>query len=328
MIHSAARALLLSLAAYAPSDERVERLPQEHRNWIEKEVPYIIADREREAFLDLESAEERKAFIEAFWRRRDPDPLTPVNEFREEHYRRIEYANRRLGREAAVPGWMTDRGRIYITLGEPRDREEFTSVPFLYPAELWFYDAHRDKGLPPLYLLFFQEYHAGPYRLFNHLLDGPEDLMPLQPLDSVDSRRAAYEILQQVNPGLAHATITMRADQGAAAGILQPDRSALDFQSLIADIYSSPSRRVDTRYLDAAKDAKGFVESEYLFNYVPSAALAHVLPGPSGTSFVHYAVEIEPQHMTLARDPEKDVYYTSFELKGEVTTPDESTVVA
>lgn len=319
--------LLLSLAAYAPADERLERLSREHRDWIEKEVVYIISDREKDAFLDLVSVEEREAFIEAFWRRRDPDPLTPANEFREEHHRRIEYANRYLGREAAVPGWMTDRGRIYITLGEPREREEFTSVPFLYPAELWFYEARGDKGLPPLYLLFFQEHYAGPYRLFNHLLDGPEDLMPSQPLDVMNSRREAYEILQQVNPGLAHATITMRADQGAAAGILQPDRSALDFQSLLADIYASPMRRVDTRYLDAAKDARGFVETEYLFNYVPSAAVAHVLPGPAGTSFVHYAVEIEPQHMTLARDPQKNLYYTRFELKGEVTAADETTVV-
>ncbi len=318
---------LLFLGAFAPLDERIERLPQEYRDWIEKEVPYIISDREKDGFLDLESAEERRAFVEAFWRRRDPDLLTPVNEFREEHHRRIEYANEHLGREAAVPGWMTDRGRMYVVLGEPRDREEFTSVPYLYPAELWFYDANREKGLPPLYLLFFQEYHAGPYRLFNHLVDGPEDLMPAQPLDTLDSRRDAYELLQRVNPALAHATITMRADQGAAAGILQPDRSALDFQTLLFDIYASPFRRVDTRYLDAAKDARGIVEAEYLFNFVPSAGLAHVLSGPSGTSFVHYGVEIEPRHMTLAHDPSKNIYYTSFELKGEVTTPDEGSVV-
>lgn len=318
--------VLASLPVFG--DERVERLPAKYREWIEKEVVYVIAARERDAFLDLKSEEEWEAFIEAFWRRRDPDPLTPMNEFREEHYRRIEFADRNLGREAAVPGWMTDRGRMYIVLGAPRDREEFTSVPYLYPAELWFYDANRDKGLPPLYLLFFQEYHAGPYRLFNHLLDGPEDLMPAQPLDPDNSRRMAYEILQEINPGLAHATITMRADQGAAAGIMQPDRSALDFQGLLADIYASPFRRIDTRYVDEAKSAMGIVETQYIFNYVPSVGIVNVLPGPSESSFVHYAIEIEPRHMTLARDPDKNLYYTTFELQGEVTAKDGETVIA
>ena len=157
-------ALAFFLSASVSADERIDRLAQKYRDWIEKEVVYIISDREKEAFLDLEFEEEREGFIPAFWRRRDPDSLTPVNEFKEEHYRRIELANRQLGREAAVPGWMTDRGKMYIILGEPRDRETFMSVPFLYPSELWFYGADKQKGLPPLYLLFFQEYHAGPYR--------------------------------------------------------------------------------------------------------------------------------------------------------------------
>ena len=300
-------------------------MAQKYRDWIEKEVVYIISDREKEAFLDLEFEEEREGFITAFWRRRDPDSLTPVNEFKEEHYRRIELANRQLGREAAVPGWMTDRGKMYIILGEPRDRETFMSVPFLYPSELWFYGADKQKGLPPLYLLFFQEYHAGPYRLFNHLLDGPEDLMPAQPLDRTNSRMEAYEMLQTINPALAHATITMRADQGAMAGIVEPMHSALDTQTLLADIYLSPFRRVDIRYVNDAEGARGLVESEYLFNYVPNAGMANVLPGPGGTSFVHYSIEIEPQHMTLAKSENR--YYTSFELRGEVVTVDESKVV-
>jgi len=83
----------------ARSDERIEQLSERLRTWLEDEVVYIISEREKEFLLELETMEEREAFVAAFWRRRDPDPLTEINEFREEHYRRIAYANRRLGGE-------------------------------------------------------------------------------------------------------------------------------------------------------------------------------------------------------------------------------------
>ena len=317
----------LAVAPLAGGDDRVDRLPQKYRDWLEKEVLYIIADREGDAFLDLESEQEWAAFIAAFWARRDPDPVTPVNELKQEHYRRIDYVNKYFGRESSVPGWMTDRGKMYIILGEPKDREEFTSVPFIYPAELWFYFADKEKGLPALYLLFWREHHSGPYRLFNHFLDDVEDLMPIQPYETDDPRREAYTVLQEINPELAHSAITMRADRGAGVGILQPATSGLDTQMLLSDIYASPSRRVDTRYVDAAQNAKGLVETEYIFNYVPNSGMANVLPGPGGTNFVHYAIEIEPRHMTLAKDTDKHIYYTTFELRGELTTPDGEEIV-
>jgi GWxTD domain-containing protein len=319
--------LIAATAVAASADDRIDRLSDQHRKWIEQEVVYIISDREREAFLDLEAEDEREAFIGAFWRRRDPDPLTPVNEFREEHYRRIEYVNQYFGRESAVPGWMTDRGKIYIVLGEPQDREDFSAVPNLYPTELWFYAQNREKSLPPLNLIFFQEHHAGPYRLFNHFLDDPQDLMPALQLNPFEAPVIVYEMLQEVNPSLAHASLTMRADQGVSANLMQPERVGLDIQGLLSDIYVSPYRRVDTRYIDAAKEARGLVESDYLFNYVPNSGMSNVLPGPANTSFVHFTVEIEPQYMTLAFDEEQNMYYTAFELRGELTTPDNNTIV-
>ena len=309
----------------SPLARAAQELPEKHRTWLEEEVVYIISDRERGAFRDLESVDEWEAFIDAFWRRRDPDPLTPANEFKDEHYRRIAHANRQLGRESAVPGWMTDRGKMYIILGEPRDRETFFGVPFLYPAEVWFYDPNKDKSLPPLYLLFFQEGFAGPYRMFNHALDGPEKLMPGERFDSASYRLDAYQMLQEISPELAHASVTMRADRGAYVSIVQPDRSALDTQVLLADILLSPHRRVDTRYVGAAREARGLVESEYLFNYVPSYGIANVIPGPANSSFVHYSIELEPQHLTLAK--EDNAYYTTFELQGEVTAENSEEVV-
>ena len=87
-----------------------------YKKWLDEDVIYIITPEERQAFMQLSNDEERDNFIEAFWQRRDPTPDTPENEYKEEHYQRIAYANEHFA--AGVPGWKTDRGRIYITYGK------------------------------------------------------------------------------------------------------------------------------------------------------------------------------------------------------------------
>ena len=313
---------LLAVTPYAAAQDRFP-LSDEHKKWLEEEAVYIISDREQDAFEKLQSEAEREAFIAAFWRRRDPEPLTPENEYRIEHYERIEYANTLLGRESSVPGWMTDRGRIYIQLGPPDERETFAAVPSLYPAELWFYLQRDELLLPPIYVLFFREYYAGPFIQFNHVIHQAEELMPAQSFNTADSRMEAYEFLQEISPQLAHATITMRADRGVMASLLQPDMEILQTQQLLSDINRAPHRVLDTSWVTGAEAGRGLVESEYLFNFVPSAGIARVLPGAqTGSWFVHYAIEIEPQHFTLAREEGGNQYFTRFEVTGAVTTPE------
>lgn len=111
----AAVGVVVLVASHAlAQDSPVDRLPEKDRVWLEEEVVYIITARERDAFVSLESAEERKFFIDAFWRRRDPNPVTPENEFQEEHYRRVAYANSKLDAGSLLPGWKTAQGRMYI----------------------------------------------------------------------------------------------------------------------------------------------------------------------------------------------------------------------
>jgi GWxTD domain-containing protein len=96
-----------------------------YKTWLEQDVPYIISDEERKAFKNLSNDDEREAFIENFWLRRNPNPDSPDNEFREEHYRRIAYANEHFA--AGKPGWKTDRGHIYISFGKPDSIESHPS---------------------------------------------------------------------------------------------------------------------------------------------------------------------------------------------------------
>jgi GWxTD domain-containing protein len=98
-----------------------KELSTTYRKWLDEDVRWIITDEERAAFMQLSNDEERDQFIEAFWQRRDPTPDTEENEFKEEHYRRIAYANEHYA--AGIPGWKTDRGRIYIVFG-PADEVE------------------------------------------------------------------------------------------------------------------------------------------------------------------------------------------------------------
>ncbi|HEX5323501.1 MAG TPA: GWxTD domain-containing protein [Capsulimonadaceae bacterium] len=102
-----------------------KELETPYKKWLNEDVGYIITDEERKAFKRLSTDDEREAFIEAFWLRRDPTPDTEENEFKEEHYRRIAYAHDLFA--SGIPGWKTDRGRIYIVYGPPDEIDDHSS---------------------------------------------------------------------------------------------------------------------------------------------------------------------------------------------------------
>jgi len=125
-------------------------LSDEDKKWLNEDVRWIITDDERKAFMQLSNEEEREQFIEAFWQRRNPNPDSEDNEFKDEHYRRIAYANEHF--PAGIPGWKTDRGRIYIVFGpadeieshpsggsDQRPMEEGGGETSTFPFEDWRY---------------------------------------------------------------------------------------------------------------------------------------------------------------------------------------------
>ncbi len=133
------------------AEERLKKeLESPYKKWLDEEVVWIISDEERAAFKRLQTDDERQAFIEQFWLRRDPTPDTEENEYKEEHYRRIAWANDRFA--SGVPGWKTDRGRIYIMYGPPDENDSHTSggpgersieegggETTFFPYEIWRY---------------------------------------------------------------------------------------------------------------------------------------------------------------------------------------------
>ncbi len=160
--------------------EQEERLRREesidyYGKWLNEDVKYIISDEERSVFNALTTPEEKEQFIEQFWFRRDPDPRSAENEFKTEHYRRIAYANEKF--TSGDPGWMTDRGKVYITWGPPanilsrptggfhvRPIEEGGGTTTVYPYEKWTY--HYIEGIGPnVDLEFVDPTESGEYKL-------------------------------------------------------------------------------------------------------------------------------------------------------------------
>jgi GWxTD domain-containing protein len=155
--------------------QREEEARDYFHKWLTQDVVYIITPEERDVFLSLTTIEEKENFIESFWHRRDPDPRTGINEFKEEHYRRIAYANERF--TSGVQGWMMDRGRIYIIHGPPdeiqshsagqtynRPMSEGGGTTAVFPFEIW-----RYRNLPGIgsdvELEFVDKSFSGYYQL-------------------------------------------------------------------------------------------------------------------------------------------------------------------
>ena len=156
------------------NEDVVYLLNENHRRWLNEEATYIISKDEREAFLGLKTDEERDHFIEQFWARRNPDPQARENAFKEEHYRRLAYANKRFGDGA--PGWKTDRGRIYIKYGPPSEiavnlsggtfNTEYGQIKVAFPSEYWRY-RHIEGVGDNITILFTDRTGTGDYRVYS-----------------------------------------------------------------------------------------------------------------------------------------------------------------
>lgn len=168
-------------AAVRPDDKPEKKSPKRrelddvYKRWLKEDVVYIISPEERQAFEKLATDEEREQFMEAFWLRRDPDPDTPDNPTRDEHYRRIAYANEHFASGKA--GWRTDRGRMYIAWGKPDEIESYPTgqqydrplwqgggSTTTYAYEVWWY-RHLDGVGDDIEIEFVDPSGSGEYRI-------------------------------------------------------------------------------------------------------------------------------------------------------------------
>lgn len=303
--------LLLAVASVAAD------LPERYRKWLEEEVAYIITPKERQVFLKLQTDRERDIFLEAFWKQRDPDPATPQNEFREEHYRRLNYANQFLGRGTGKPGWKTDQGRIYIILGPPNNIENYENIMGVYPTQVWFYYGDPRYGLPTGFnVIFFKKEGTGEYILYSPSDHGPQALVADYMYNARDARDA-YQRLHQLSPNLAEQSLSLIPNERLEPGVIN-----LASNRLLATIMSLPQRRVEDAYAEAWFRHKDLIEVEYSANYIRSDFEVWPVRTEKGHYLVNYSVE--PAKLSVSRDGSN--YLVRFDLNGRVSDDQGRTV--
>jgi GWxTD domain-containing protein len=306
--------LLLALAGFPPPTRgaagQKKHLPPVYKKWLEEEVVYIISPLEKQVFEKLQTDRERDLFIEAFWRQRDPTPGTTENEFKTEHFKRINYANYYLGRQSPLPGWRTDRGRIHIILGEPNDIQHFESGQETYPAEVWFYQNKAEVGLPPGFnIVFFKEHGTGDYKLYSPTRDGPQAFLASY-LGSPEDVAGAYRKLRELEPNLALVSLSLIPGEDSAAF----GRPSLSSDLLLQQVESLPEKTIRDQYAQKFLQYKDIVEVEYSANYLDSDSLVKILKASPAATCVHYS--IEPAKLSVSQYGDK--FSTTLTLNGSV----------
>jgi GWxTD domain-containing protein len=289
-----------------------------YRKWLEEEVVYIITPKEKEVFLQLETDRERNLFMEAFWKHRDPNPTTPENEFKDEHHRRIQYANQNFGREGPGAGWRSAMGRIYILLGQPGYIERYENYAEVYPTVIWSYSARPELGLLQAFnVVFFKRGGLGEYELYSPVRFGPHHLLVHFKGDPADYM-SAYRELFEVEPNLAYSSMTLL--QGERTYVTSP--SIASEVLLNATIPAVPQRQVEDAWAEKLLAYKDIVEVEYSANYIDNDSYIRVIEDDSGIHFVHYL--IEPSRLTFEQYGGR--YLSNLEVNANVTDLDGATV--
>jgi GWxTD domain-containing protein len=241
--------LLLAWGALPGYSAAKPDLPQKYATWLREEVPYIVTNGERDTFLTLKTDVDRDAFIEKFWDIRNPDPNAPTNTFREEHYRRLAYANDHFGVPGRHDGWRTDRGMAYITLGAPQQTTPYRASQYLTPLEIWFYQSpSTNHALPPyFYLVFYQRSLSEDYKLYSPYLDKPERLV--QSTNAVNDEAMAIKIIKEdLGPEVANIALTLLPNEPASL-----DSPSLESETLINRIRNYRNLPENLELLDAQR---------------------------------------------------------------------------
>jgi len=297
--------------------KREERLRKEletpYRKWLNEDVTYIITDEERAAFKRLSTDEEREQFIEQFWLRRDPSPDTAENEFKEEHYRRIAYANERFA--SGIPGWKTDRGRIYITYGPPDENESHPSggsyerpyeegggTTSTYPFEKWRYRWIEGIGTDVI-IEFVDPTMTGEYRM---TMDPSEkDALLMVP-------NAGLTLIEQM--GLADKADRFSRTDGTRLGTgTQPLPSRMNqFERLeqFAKLQKPPVVKF--------KDLEAMVTSKITYNLLPMRVRVDFVRMTNSTILTNIAVQFDRKDLQFQQ--KENVAKAIVNIYGRVTS--------
>jgi hypothetical protein len=288
-------------------------LSKTYRKWLDEDVRWIITDQEKSAFMQLSNDEERDQFIEAFWQRRDPSPDTEENEFKEEHYRRIAYANEHYA--AGIPGWKTDRGRTYIVFGPAdeidshpsggsyeRPMEEGGGETSTFPFETWRYRYLEGIGQEVM-IEFVDNCMCGDYHM---TLDRSEkDALKYTP-------NAGLTLYEQLGMSNKSSRFTNGGIEQLGQSPFNKDLQTKEFDRLeqYAKLQAAPAVKF--------KDLEEVVSHKINVNLMPFDVRADYVKVTSDTALVPVTIQIKNRDVTFQN---KDgVERGTVNIFGRVTT--------
>jgi GWxTD domain-containing protein len=299
-------ALAISLSSASFAKDETKSLSPRFRDWLKKDIVYIISNEEKNAFLQLTTDDARDKFIEHFWDIRNPNPGAPDNPYRAEHYRRLEYASQYFGHASHTEGWRTDMGRVYITLGEPQQRQKLLGLQKVTPMEIWFY-SNGNPALPPFfYVVFWQRDSSSEFKIYSPYGDGPEKLITAV---VGPSRGEALKILSQdAGRDVARVTLSLLPDEPVDINTgevsLQSDVMLNTIRNLANNPIAQGEIQSRRRLLEDVSH-RVILGSEYLdVATVP-------LRDAAGNSNLHYVLRLKkPEDLTIGQYPKGGYYYS------------------
>ncbi len=299
-------------------------LPEHYRKWLTHDVVYFISNDERQAFLLLPTDADRDNFIEKWWEIRNPTAGAPTNSFKEEVYRRIAYADQMFGGYGA-PGWMTDRGRIYITLGTPKQKAPYYGFGQIRPMEIWFYDnGDPALGVPFFNILFYREDNSSDFKLYSPFTDGPEKLIAntLITNDNV----AAYKFIQKMAGGeVAHTALTLIPSEPVDVDTAQ---ASMQSDLLLNKILQLPNLPLEKEQIKRKRELLEAVSHRIILPGEYLGTLAVPLRDPAGHVNLHYVLRVKHPEDFAVQQADKDRYFYSVEVSARVIGSDNRLIYA
>ncbi len=276
-------AFLLLFGVEGVSGGTPAKLAKTYREWLNGPASYLITKTEKQAFGNLQNDQQRDDFITHFWALRASAGST-ADEFREEFYRRVAWANARFGNDAGSDGWRTDRGRTYILFGRPQSTANYQFNQELYPAELWFYQNPGLAELPSFfYVLFYDKDGVGGYRLYVPYIDGPDKITR-----SGQSKAQAYRYLKNIDPEFARATLTFVPGEPIDTDTYSGSMSSIGIINAIQGYNQMPSYLAS---LGRRATQLERVTSKVQFD-VPQVSLVTFVSFDKTEPWLHYQIEI------------------------------------
>ena len=303
-------------SAAAPRVDRAEKnLSPYYRHWLDEEVPYIIETEERQQFLALKTDAERESFINAFWAARNPTPGAETNSYKEEHYRRLAYANEHFGSVSLQNGWRTDEGRVYITLGAPQSVQTYPSPRNVRPLIIWFYQSPSPALPAYFYVMFFRRGPNEPYTIYSPYQDGPNKLVTgLEDLN--DQSRSLKTVRKSLGDEVARIAVSLIPSEPVDLNEFSPTMMS---DEILATIRTLPDNALEKQQLALHRQQEKVTASIISTSNAPRVGYT-VTRDERGQSMVHYLIQFpEPDATLIGERKDKTVGY-DLTLQNHITT--------